>query len=120
VQNHGAEREGMKDKRCYDDIPDVVGNTPMVRLNRIMEGLACSVFAKLEFLNPMGTLFIPLPEGNGRISYWEVIETADRGLIQWALEQSEGRVTTAADLLDLPRSMLRSKIDRYGLASAES
>jgi hypothetical protein len=42
------------------------------------------------------------------------------GEIQWALEQSEGRVTAAADVLDLPRSMLRSKIDTYGLASAES
>lgn len=110
----------MKDKRCYDDILDVIGNTPMVRLNRITKGSACSVFAKLEFLNPMGTLFVPLPEGNGRISYREMMETPDRRLIPWALERSGGRVTAAADLLDLPRSTLVSKIDRYGLASTES
>ena len=45
----------MRDKRCYEDILEVIGNTPMVRLNRITEGLACQVYAKLEFLNPMGS-----------------------------------------------------------------
>ena len=45
----------MSDKRCYEDILEVIGNTPMVRLNRITEGLACQVYAKLEFLNPMGS-----------------------------------------------------------------
>jgi cystathionine beta-synthase len=45
----------VQDKRCYDDILEVIGNTPMVRLNRITAGLACQVYAKLEFLNPMGS-----------------------------------------------------------------
>lgn len=45
----------MRDKRCYEDILEVIGNTPMVRLNRITEGMACQVYAKLEFLNPMGS-----------------------------------------------------------------
>ena len=45
----------MGDKRCYDSILDVIGNTPMVRLNRIVAGLPFQVFAKLEFLNPMGS-----------------------------------------------------------------
>ena len=45
----------MRDKRCYEDILEVIGNTPMVRLNRISAGMACQVYAKLEFLNPMGS-----------------------------------------------------------------
>ncbi len=45
----------MRDKGCYNDILEVIGHTPMVRLNRITEGLPCQAFAKLEFLNPMGS-----------------------------------------------------------------
>lgn len=45
----------MNDLRVYDSILEVIGNTPLVRLNRITEGWPCSVWAKLEFLNPMGS-----------------------------------------------------------------
>jgi cystathionine beta-synthase len=46
----------MNDKRVYDRISDAVGWTPLVRLHRSVEGLGCEVFAKLEFLNPMGSV----------------------------------------------------------------
>jgi len=45
----------MQDKRCYDSILDVIGNTPMVRLRRIAPDLDLQLFAKLEYLNPMGS-----------------------------------------------------------------
>jgi len=45
----------MHEKRCYDSILDVIGNTPMVRLNRVTAELSQQVFAKLEYLNPMGS-----------------------------------------------------------------
>ena len=45
----------MHDKRCYESILDVIGNTPMVRLNRIAADLDLQLFAKLEYLNPMGS-----------------------------------------------------------------
>ena len=45
----------MHEKRVYENILDVIGHTPMVLLNRITEDLPCSVYAKLEFLNPMGS-----------------------------------------------------------------
>ena len=35
-----------------DDITDLVGNTPLVRINRMAEGLPARVVAKLEFFNP--------------------------------------------------------------------
>jgi cystathionine beta-synthase len=89
----------MKDKRCYDDILDVIGNTPMVRLNRITEGLACPVFAKLEFMNPMGSskdriarYLIDRAEADGRIHPGDVI-----------LENSSGNTAMGLALVAIQR-----------------
>ena len=38
------------------DIIDAVGNTPLVRLNRITKGLKPQIFAKLESNNPGGSV----------------------------------------------------------------
>ena len=38
------------------DITEVVGNTPLVRLNRISQGLYADVVVKLEFLNPCASI----------------------------------------------------------------
>ena len=46
----------VKAPRCYENLLDAIGNTPMVRLNRITSGLACKVYAKLEFMNPSGSI----------------------------------------------------------------
>ena len=46
----------MNDLRVYDSIADTVGWTPLVRLHRSMEGLQAEAFAKIEFLNPMGSI----------------------------------------------------------------
>ncbi|SDK07380.1 cysteine synthase A [Cryobacterium psychrotolerans] len=40
----------------YSDITGAVGGTPLVRLNRITEGAAATVLAKLEFYNPSGSV----------------------------------------------------------------
>lgn len=42
--------------RIYDDVTQLVGNTPLVRLNRITDGAAATVAAKLEFDNPAGSV----------------------------------------------------------------
>ena len=39
-----------------DSILDGVGETPMVRLNAVTQGLACEVVAKCEFMNPGGSV----------------------------------------------------------------
>ena len=43
-------------RRVYDRISDAVGWTPLVRLYRVMAGLDCEAFAKIEFMNPMGSV----------------------------------------------------------------
>jgi cysteine synthase A len=42
--------------KIYNNITEVVGNTPLVRLNRIMGDSKAEVFAKLEFYNPSATV----------------------------------------------------------------
>ena len=36
----------------YKDLPDAVGNTPMVRLNKASEITGCEILGKAEFMNP--------------------------------------------------------------------
>ncbi|MBC9926114.1 MULTISPECIES: cysteine synthase A [unclassified Leucobacter] len=42
--------------RTYDNITQAFGNTPLVRLNRVTDGAAAEVYAKLEFYNPAGSV----------------------------------------------------------------
>ena len=42
--------------RIYSDITWTIGNTPLVRLNRITEGLHADVLVKVESFNPMGSV----------------------------------------------------------------
>ncbi|MDD4566946.1 MAG: cysteine synthase A [Methanoculleus chikugoensis] len=42
--------------RIYHDITWTIGNTPLVRLNRVTEGSRATVLAKVESFNPMGSV----------------------------------------------------------------
>jgi cystathionine beta-synthase len=39
-----------------DSLVDLIGETPLLRLNRVTDGLACTVAVKLEMLNPGGSV----------------------------------------------------------------
>jgi cystathionine beta-synthase len=75
--------EKMKERiqgRPLDSVLEAVGNTPLVRLNRITAGLNSTVYAKLEFLNPMGSVkdrvakyMIEKAEEDGRLSGGQLI-----------------------------------------------
>src|SRR6056297_1636384 len=36
----------------YKDLPDAVGNTPLIRLRKASERTGCEILGKAEFLNP--------------------------------------------------------------------
>jgi len=42
--------------RIYDDITRTIGNTPLVRLNRVTAGSQATVLAKLECFNPLSSV----------------------------------------------------------------
>ncbi|MCD4805974.1 MAG: cysteine synthase A [Methanococcoides sp.] len=43
-------------EKIYEDITKTVGNTPLVRLNRITKGCYATVLAKVEAFNPLGSV----------------------------------------------------------------
>jgi cystathionine beta-synthase len=40
----------------YESVVDLVGNTPLVRLSSVTEGIAATVLAKVEYFNPGGSV----------------------------------------------------------------
>jgi cystathionine beta-synthase len=42
--------------RYYDNVVEMIGNTPLVRLNSVTEGISATVLAKVEYLNPGGSV----------------------------------------------------------------
>ena len=57
------------------DITQLVGNTPMVQLRRVVPGGAAAVFAKLEFLNPGGSI-------KDRAALGMILDAEARGLLR--------------------------------------
>ncbi|OQA03374.1 MAG: O-acetylserine sulfhydrylase [Planctomycetes bacterium ADurb.Bin401] len=42
--------------KIYDNITKTVGNTPLVKLNKIAEGVGATILAKVESFNPLGSV----------------------------------------------------------------
>jgi len=60
--------------RIADNVTQLIGNTPLVRLNRLTAGLPGQVVAKLEYFNPahsvkdrIGVAMIEAAERDGKI-----------------------------------------------------
>jgi cysteine synthase len=52
----GAEKKAGYKMNIYDNITETIGNTPLIRLNRIGEGLPGRILMKAEFFNPLGSV----------------------------------------------------------------
>src|SRR5216684_8337198 len=61
--------------RYYDSVVGLIGNTPLVRLRRVTEGIQAIVLAKVEYFNPGGSV-------KDRIAVRMIDEAEKAGLLQ--------------------------------------
>ena len=61
--------------RIASNLTDLIGNTPLLRLNRVTEGLEAEVVAKLESFNPGGSV-------KDRIGFSMIKDAEDRGILK--------------------------------------
>ncbi|MDD5600713.1 MAG: cysteine synthase A [Actinomycetota bacterium] len=60
--------------RIFNDITEVVGRTPLVKINKLAEGTGAAVFAKLESFNPLSSV-------KDRVGFAMIKAAEDNGLI---------------------------------------
>ncbi len=61
--------------RYYDNVVELIGNTPLVRLRSVTDGIAATVLAKVEYFNPGGSV-------KDRIAVRMVEDAEKAGLLQ--------------------------------------
>ena len=75
--------------RYFESILDTIGNTPLVKLPKIMAGVPCLALAKLEMMNPGGSVKDRIGE--------KMIEDAEaKGLLKPGGRLSSRRAATRA------------------------
>ena len=72
--------------KIYDDVTKLIGNTPLVRLNKLTDGLDATIVAKLEFYNPassvkdrIGVAIVDAAERSGELPSGGTIVEATSG-----------------------------------------
>ncbi len=61
--------------RIYNDITEVVGRTPLVRLNNVVKGIKAKFIAKLEGLNPLSSV-------KDRVGLAMIKDAEERGILK--------------------------------------
>ena len=66
--------------RIFEDITKTAGNTPLVKINKLAQGLGADIYAKLEFFNPLssvkdriGIAMIEAAEKQGKLAKGTII-----------------------------------------------
>ncbi|NQT82710.1 cysteine synthase A [bacterium] len=112
-------------KRIFADITETVGNTPLVRLNKVVEGAKAEVVAKLESFNPLSSV-------KERIAVSMIRDAEEKGLIREGttiVEPTSGNtgiglafVCAARGyrlILTMPDTMSRERRQLVGILGAE-
>lgn len=101
--------------RIYDNVTELIGHTPLVRLNRLTEGLGAQVAAKLEFYNPansvkdrIGVAIIDAAEASGDLQPGGTIVEATSGNTGIALA-FVGAARGYKVVLTMPESMSKER-----------
>ena len=101
--------------KVHSDITKIVGNTPLVQINRITDGAQAKVFAKLEFYNPTSTVkdrigiaMIDAAEASGALKPGGTIVEATSGNTGIALAMV-GAARGYRTILTMPDSMSKER-----------
>ena len=101
--------------KVYSNITEVFGNTPLVRLNRVTDGAAANVYAKLEFYNPtssvkdrIGIAMVDSAEKKGQLKAGGTIVEATSGNTGIALAMV-GAARGYKVILTMPDSMSKER-----------
>jgi cystathionine beta-synthase len=106
--------------RSAQNILDEIGNTSMIRLNRIAAGVPSEIYAKLEMMNPMGSVkdriarhMVEKAEREGRIKPGDTIVDNSSGNTALGLAWSAGsRATSSRWSSGTARASKRSSFSR--------
>jgi cysteine synthase A len=101
--------------RIYNDITEIFGNTPLVRLNKVAAGLGATVLAKLEFYNPsasvkdrLGVAIVDAAEKSGELKPGGTLVEGTSGNTGIALAMV-GAARGYKVILTMPESMSRER-----------
>jgi cysteine synthase len=101
--------------RIYDDATQLIGNTPLVRINKLTEGLGATVVGKLEFYNPansvkdrIGVAIVDAAEASGALQPGGTIVEATSGNTGIALA-FVGAARGYDVVLTMPESMSKER-----------
>ena len=99
----------------FPNILEAIGRTPMVRLNRVSQGLECELYAKCEFLNPGGSIkdrigfrMVADAEKSGRIKRGDTLIEPTSGNTGIGIALA-GAVLGYKVIITLPEKMSREK-----------
>jgi cysteine synthase A len=101
--------------RIYDDATKLIGNTPLVRINKLTEGVGATVVGKLEFYNPassvkdrIGVAIVDAAEASGELKPGGTIVEATSGNTGIALA-FVGAARGYDVVLTMPESMSKER-----------